>query len=94
MNDQEQLRMAVSIQEVLTVMNKIIQDTQGDHPSAALLNVKMKHLNEYIDLMTPYKITADMVKELRNETGESILACAAALNKARGDMVTARRYLR
>lgn len=94
MNDQEQLRMAVSIQEVLTVMNKIIQETQGDHPAAPLLSAKMKHLNEYIHLMTPYKITAEMVAALRNETGEGILAVVDALKKARGDMVTARGYLR
>ena len=94
MTDNEQLKMSMAIEEVLSLMNKIIQDIQGNHPSIPMLNAKMKHLGEYINLMTPYKITSEMVKALRNETGESLQATVEALKKARGDMVKARAYLR
>jgi len=94
MTDNEQLKMSMAIEEVLSLMNKIIQDIQGNHPSIPMLNAKMKHLGEYINLMTPYKITSEMVKSLRDETGEGVIAVAKALNKARGDMAKARAYLR
>lgn len=46
------------------------------------------------ELMTPVEITVDMVKELRQNTGEGMLACKSALYQARGDMLIAVDILR
>lgn len=52
---------------------------------------EMQKLN---DMMAPVVVTSEMVRELRNTTGEGMLSCKAAIIKARGDMTKALEYLR
>lgn len=46
------------------------------------------------DMMTPTVITTDMVRELRQRTGEGMMSCHKALKHSDGDMDKAVDYLR
>jgi len=44
--------------------------------------------------MPQSKITAQMVKDLRNETGAGMVECKAALEKCKGDILLAEGWLK
>lgn len=63
-----------------------------------LMNKEMGELRaltrKLISDNTPFEITAEMVKELREQTGEGMMACKNVLINCKGDMVKAKEYLR
>lgn len=92
------------VDEKLNQMHKVLQmmfdffedkhydrDEDGRPHELSDFYWEMQKLNE---MMEPVVITSEMVRELRNTTGEGMHSCKAALIKARGDMTKAKEYLR
>lgn len=60
----------------------------------ALLNQRLRVIEEKLGILTePVHITAPMVKQLREETGCSMMQCKLVLEYCNGDMDKARETL-
>lgn len=82
----------MQLHKALRAMSDVILEFHtGSSESTQKLELEMYKLDE---LMKGVDVTVDMVRDLRNLTGEGMMACRKALIQARGDEEKAVDYLR
>lgn len=78
--------------KALLAMREMLFESHGGCSEATqAVEYQMSQLDE---LFADVVITSEMVKELRETTGEGMMSCLKALRKARGDMDRARWLLK
>lgn len=79
------------IHSVLRQMLLYFEEHQFEDGATSKLFAEMAELDE---MMKSVVITEEMVRDIREYTGDGLMACHKALERANGDMKKAKEYLR